>query len=721
VGLAINDDHRTLAEVARAFLTDQGGLQAARGTLDDGDGGDGGAKPAMWSAMAGLGWMGLHLPESHGGQGYGLSELAVVVEELGRVVAPGPFLATVMASAVIASHGSPALRDEVLSALADGSATASVLFDSQIEVDADGSLSGRAGIGWCADGVDWLLIPFGDDLVVVSANQSGVTTTRSDVLDFSRPAVSVQLSEVAVGPDRRVRGARLEAVRVARVLAAAEAVGGAQACIDASNEYAKVRVQFGRTIATFQAVKHHLANMLVAAELATAATWDAARATGDVEQMRLAAATAAARSLEAFQFAARMNIQLHGGIGFTWEHDAHLFFRRAASLQMLIDGGASAQRDVLELSRRGVHRELALDLPPEAESFRAEARAFLAEYQATPAEQRRKVLAESGYMVPHWAMPWGRGAGAVEQLVLEQEHADLEDPQLGIGGWVVLTLTQHGTPDQLERWVRSSLVGDLYWCQLFSEPEAGSDAAAIRTRGVRVDGGWLVTGQKVWTSGAQHSNRGMATVRTDPDAPKHAGVTMMVVDMKATGVEIRPLREITGEAMFNEVFFDDVFVPDDDVVGPVNQGWTVARATLGNERVSIGAGSRPSVSALDLVRMLDDYCGGDRRFDFAVTDLITEEHAMRLVNLRHAQRAVAGGGPGPEGNVTKLLSAEHAQRVTEMAVRLAGPAALSGREDFVVHEYLFDRCLSIAGGTSEITRNQIAERLLKLPRDPLLA
>ena len=207
--------------------------------------------------------------------------------------------------------------------------------------------------------------------------------------------------------------------------------------------------------------------------------------------------------------------------------------------------------------------------------------------------------------MPHWPRPWGRAAGAVEQLVIDEELPDVERPQLGIGTWVVLTIVQHATPDQIERWIRPSLHGDLYWCQLFSEPNAGSDAAAIQTKAARVDGGWLVNGQKVWTSGAQNSNMGLATVRTDPAAPKHAGISTFAIDMHAKGVEVRPLREITGESLFNEVFFDDVFVPDDDVVGEINSGWTVARATLGNERVSIG-GNRSNRDVIDDEELVAD-------------------------------------------------------------------------------------------------------------------
>ena len=260
------------------------------------------------------------------------------------------------------------------------------------------------------------------------------------------------------------------------------------------------------------------------------------------------------------------------------------------------------------------------------------------------------------------------------------------------------------------------------WCQLFSEPGAGSDAAAVRTAAKRVDGGWRVTGQKVWTSLAHLCQWGLATVRTDPDAAKHAGVTMMAIDMNAQGVTVNPLRGITGDSHFNEVFFDDVFVPDADVVGDVNKGWSVARATLGNERISIGGGSgAPTGTTPDhLIQLLDESPETGAGYTRRAGEIIAQMHTLRLLNLRRATRAIAGAEPGPEGNVTKLLVAESGQRLTELAFELAGTAAVTGRAPLLTLSYLGNRAMTIAGGTSEITRNTIAERILGMPRDPLL-
>ena len=506
-----------------------------------------------------------------------------------------------------------------------------------------------------------------------------------------------------------------------RILASAEAVGVSWAALDMAVEYAKVREQFGRTIGTFQAVKHHAANMLVAAEVATAATWDAARA-DDLDSAWFAAAVAAAQAIKSQVLNAQNNIQLHGGIGFTWEHDCHLYLRRARTLAALMADGGDPLLDVVEGQRSGQAHGASFTLPPESEEYRTQAREAATKVRALPADQQRDFLVESGYLVPHWPAPWGRGADVLEQLVIEEEFADIRRPDMGITGWVALTIAQAGTDDQRERWVEPVLRGQVMWCQLFSEPGAGSDAAAVRTSAKKVDGGWRVTGQKVWTSLAHLCQWGLATVRTDPDAQKHAGVTMMAIDMKAAGVKVNPLRGITGDAHFNEVFFDDVFVPDSDVIGDVNKGWLVARATLGNERISIGGGSGAigGITADELIKLLDSAPGAAATHLRRAGEVIAEAHTLRLLNLRRATRAIAGAEPGPEGNVTKLLVAESGQRFTELGLELAGVAAVVGQTPKLTGSYLGNRAMTIAGGTSEITRNTIAERILGLPRDPLL-
>ena len=316
-----------------------------------------------------------------------------------------------------------------------------------------------------------------------------------------------------------------------------------------ASEYAKVREQFGRVIGMFQAVKHQAADMLVASELATAATWDAARTEPGTPEFELAVAVAATQALPAFVLCAEKNIQLHGGIGFTWEHDAHIILKRAVALAAVFGPVGAIEADVARLTDAGVVGAHAVELPPEAETYRAEVRAFIDAYRALPDDQQLGAFLDSGYALAHWPKPWGRAASAVEQLVIDEEldAAGVRRPQYGIGGWVIQTITQHANPDQIERWIRPSLEHEYVWCQLFSEPGAGSDAAGIRTKATKTDGGWIVNGQKVWTSGAAFCNRGFATVRTDPDKPKHDGISMMVIDLHAPGSRcVRCVRRVAA-------------------------------------------------------------------------------------------------------------------------------------------------------------------------------
>jgi alkylation response protein AidB-like acyl-CoA dehydrogenase len=717
MSIAITDEHRALAQTVSDFLAKNGARAAARALLDA----EAEELPSFWREVGELGWLGLAVPEEHGGSGFGLPELVIVAEEMGRAVAPGPFVPTVTASAVIAAAGSPQVQARLLPGLADGSSVGAAALGGNVRVSG-GTASGSAGVVLGGHLADVLVVPAGDDIVIVNCRDGGVSVQVPANLDPARRSARVTLDGA---PAEVVPGGRQVLTDLARTILAAEAAGVARACTEMATEYAKVREQFGRPIGMFQAVKHHCANMLVAAELATAAVWDAARASaGGGDQLTYAAAIAATLALAAADQNANLNIQVHGGIGFTWEHDAHLYLRRATAIEAIIDIETAAIQ-VTDSVRKGVRRERAIDLPTEAEPIREVVREFIGRIRDLDEDARRKAMIEAGYVMPNWPKPWGRDAGAVEQLVIEQEFAaaGIRRPSYGITSWVILTLIQYGTAGQVERWVVPALNQEMIWCQLFSEPGAGSDAAGIRTRATRTDGGWLINGQKVWTSGAQYSRYGLATVRTNPDAPKHSGITTMVIDLKADGVTVRPLKMVTGNSDFNEVFFDNLFVPDADVVGPVDGGWTVARATLGNESVSIGGGGGGmSVPAETFIAPLDAHperlAGGAGRVGRHLSRLQT----MGVLNLRSAHRAVAGGAPGPEGNVTKLLLSEIGHEAAAIMAALAGEdlAFLAGPGAMGGLLALAHRAMSIAGGTSEIKRNQIGERILGLPRDPLI-
>lgn len=715
MSIAITEEHQSLAETVRDFVAKRDARGAARELLEASDE----TAPAFWGDLAQLGWLGLHVAEEHGGSGYGLEELVVVVEELGRAVAPGSFVPTVIASALLSAADDDAAAKQFLPGLADGSTTAGVATASSVTASG-GTVSGEAVVlgGGLAS---ILVVPAGDDVAIVEVGD-GVTVDTPQNLDPTRRSSRVTFDGA---PATIVSGAASTLTDVARILLSAEAVGMARECTEMAADYARERQQFGRPIAMFQGVKHHCANMVVATELATSAVWDAARAasTGG-DQRRYAAAVAATLAAPAADLCANLSTQVHGGIAITWEHDAHLFMRRATTLLNFLDADGAAA-DLTDLTRDGVERAKAVELPPEAEAIRDEVKAFVAEVKDLSAEDQRTKMIETGYVMPQWPKPYGRAAGAVEQLVIEEEFsaAGIKRPAYGITAWNILTIIQYGTQDQLDRWVLPALNQDVIWCQLFSEPDAGSDAAGVKTKATRVDGGWLVNGQKVWTSGAHVSGMGFATVRTNPDLPKHEGITMMAIDMHAEGVEVRPLKMTSGNSEFNEVFFNDVFVPDDDVVGPVDGGWTVARSTLGNESVSIGSGGGGmSVAGSSMIAPFDAnperLSGGAAR----IGRYIADHQAMGLLNLRAANRAVSGGEPGPEGAMTKLVLSEIGHESAAILTELNGPDSVfmdgaGGISNLLV---LMHRGMSIAGGTSEIKRNQIGERILGLPRDPLI-
>jgi alkylation response protein AidB-like acyl-CoA dehydrogenase len=531
---------------------------------------------------------------------------------------------------------------------------------------------------------------------------------------------------------------------LALALAAAESAGLARWCLETASDYAKVRVQFGRPIGQFQAVKHALADMLVAVEQCAAVAWDAAAAWSETDVVPggttetedesdeasrlLSARIAGAVALDAAAHCAKQCIQILGGIGFTWEHDAHFYLKRAmANLQLLAGGDVGAlEDDVSALAVAGARRNLTSDLPVEAESLREDIHGVVAAVAATPADEQRAAIAEAGLIMPHWPAPWGRGASPLEQLVIDEElaAAGVVRPHLAVGAWALPTLIAHGTPEQQERWVRPTLLGKLNWCQLFSEPGAGSDLAALSTRAEPVEGGYILNGQKVWTSLAQIADFGICLARTDPDAPKHAGITYFIVDMHAEGLDIRPLRELTGAAMFNEVFFNDVFVPDDAVVGVPGDGWRIGRTTLANERVSMSSGASFGNGVESLIRTVASRHERGESFppslETRLGHLIAEAQSIALLGHLATLRTLSGVDPGSGSSVRKLLGVEHEQRVQEMGMALYGAdgAVLDGKAQRWEEGFLSTRCLTIAGGTSEVQRNVIAERMLGQPRDP---
>ncbi len=391
------------------------------------------------------------------------------------------------------------------------------------------------------------------------------------------------------------------------------------------------------------------------------------------------------------------------------------------------------------------------DDTPEEAAFRAEARAFLtahaqpkdadqrvprygdteaADIQAAKAWQGKK--ADAGFAGVTWPRKWGgRDGTAMQQIIWNEEEAQFETPPnvflIGLG-MCIPTLIAYGKPEQAQRYVGPALRGEEIWCQLFSEPAGGSDVAGLRTRAEKRGDEWVINGQKIWTSGAHYSDFGLLLTRTDPNVPKHVGLTAFFIDMKAPGIEVRPIHQMSGGSNFNEVFFTDLRVPDENRLGEVGQGWKVAITTLMNERLAVGEMRRPDAAdLLQLARTIRLDEGKPASADRAVRERIAEWWAelagLKYTRLRIMTALSRGETPGPENSIAKVVNASMQQGIALFGMDLLGMAGAVADETLAPMHALFQNAMlsspgmRIAGGTDEILRNIIAERVLGLPGD----
>lgn len=701
MSIGVTPDHQDLASSVADWASSLAPLEAVRASEGD----PGATFDDVWKQVAAHGLALIAAPESAGGGGGSLLDAAVAVAAAAGELIPGPVLSTSVAGVAAAEVPS------VLATLVAGGRAAVGLAPTLTVGD---RLAGTVAVVLDASGADWYLLGAGDRCFAVPASE--VQVSPSNGLDLTRRAGSVTVDAAL----EDVHELPVDTAHVRRLLvtfAVAEAAGIARRCLSIAVDYAKIREQFGQPIGKFQAIKQLCAQMLETSEAINAAAWDAAAAvTSTEEQWAYAVDVAGTVGFDGAVRVAQDCIQVLGGIGFTFEHEAHFYLRRATALRALAGSGDSFARSLAGRAVDGLRRAIDIDLEGNDEAVRAEIRSAVATAAMAPDFCRRHALAESGLIAPHWPAPYGRNAGPVEQIVIDQElaAAGVTLPDIKIGGWAVPTILAHGSDKQREKFVRPTLTGDIVWCQLFSEPGAGSDLASLRTKAVRVEGGWSLTGQKVWTSLAQQADWAICLARTNPDVPQHAGITYFLVDMRSAGLDVRPLREMTGDALFNEVFLNDVFVPDEMVVGEVDGGWRLARTTLANERVAMAS----TKLGLSVERAIELVAGGSDIDLARVGRIVALSTVGSLLDVRTTLRSLAGQGPGAESSVAKLLTVQVRQTASELVVDLLGPAALTDDPKVVadIHEMLLTRCLSIAGGTTQILRNVAAERILGLPR-----
>lgn len=731
MSIAITPEHYELADSVRSLVARVAPSEVLHAALES----PVENPPPYWQAAAEQGLQGVHLAESVGGQGFGILELAVVLAEFGYGAVPGPFVPSAIASALIAAHDPQA---KVLAELATGAAIAAYALDSGLTATRHGDvlvIRGEVRAVPAAAQASVLVLPVAiesrDEWVVLRNDQLEIEAVKS--LDPLRPIAHIRANAVDVSDDALLSNLTMTTAHaLMSTLLSAEAVGVARWATDTASAYAKIREQFGRPIGQFQAIKHKCAEMIADTERATAAVWDAARALDDAGEsssdVEFAAAVAATLAPATAQRCTQDCIQVHGGIGFTWEHDTNVYYRRALMLAACFGRGSEYPQRVVDTATTAGMRPVDIDLDPSTEKLRAQIRAEVAALKAMPREPRTVAIAEGGWVLPYLPKPWGRAASPVEQIIIAQEFTAgrVKRPQIAIATWIVPSIVAFGTDNQKQRLLPPTFRGDIFWCQLFSEPGAGSDLASLATKATRVDGGWRITGQKIWTTGAQYSQWGALLARTDPSAPKHNGITYFLLDMKSEGVQVKPLRELTGKEFFNTVYLDDVFVPDELVLGEVNRGWEVSRNTLTAERVSIGGSDSTFLPTLgEFVDFVRDY-RFEGQFDQVARhragQLIAEGHATKLLNLRSTLLTLAGGDPMAPAAISKLLSMRTGHGYAEFAVSSFGTDAVIGDTERLPGkwgEYLLaSRATTIYGGTSEVQLNIIAERLLGLPRDP---
>jgi alkylation response protein AidB-like acyl-CoA dehydrogenase len=741
--VALNDDQSALAQTVAGFAERHGARESTRKEAANHKAGE---RPDHWLELISLGLHAVHLPEGVGGQGGSIADIAVVIGEAGRALLPGPLLPTVCASAVVSTAEHDAAAIATLKLLAAG-ATATVLGPQSSlrisEHDGRTRLDGESAATLGAASAELFVVAAqaanaSDSAplwLVVDRQDAGIDVAVEDGVDLGRDLAVVRFCDVDVTEAVRLSGIEADqAADIVLAMMAVEAAGIIAWCSDAATEFVKSRTQFGRPIGAFQAVQHRAAQLRIASELATAAAWDGVRGLGDTAIQRShAVAGAAVMALGRAVHAAVECLALHGAIGFTWEHDVHLYWRRAVTLAGLAGPVESWETRLGEAAVDGP-RDFTVTLPDDEEGFRRQVagvldqaaalsnphRSPMGDNDAVATGPRRTLLAERRLVAPSWPRPWGLDANPLQQLIVQEEfdRRGLEQPSMAIGQWVLLVVLKHGTPEQIEALAAPSLRGELIWCQLFSEPDAGSDVASLTLRATKTDGGWLLRGQKIWTTQAHLADWGLCLARTGAEDSKHRGLSMFLIDMTNPKLDVRPIKQANGEAEFNEVFFNDAFVPDAMLLGQPGEGWALTIDTLAQERLFIGT-YRDTGNEARIRRIITEGQYGGTRDDALRTlgRISARGAAIAAMNLRETLRRLQGHSPGPATSIGKAAASMLHVDAAAAALNLIGPlGALSEIQCEPVFHELDIPTWVIGGGTLEIQLNTIATFVLGLPR-----
>lgn len=725
---------------------------------------------ARWREMAELGWLGAALPEARGGLGVGVRGATTLARALGRVAAPEPLIETAVAAASVL-HGCDAdeaaferllAGDSVITAAlgtpeGDAFAALGVSVDGT-SVRIDGTLE---SVPLGADADAWLVPGTLDGesaWCLVEAGAKGVSVEARALCDGSRDARLVfSVCEARVLARGDVAREAADTARVAAELAAsAYEVGLAEALLEMTLDYVGTRRQFGQAIGSFQVLQHRLVDAYLALRLAGAVVDDADAVVergARGEDARRAASRARQRSGEALSLVAREAIQLHGAIGYTDECDVGLLVNRALVVGPRYGRADAHHARLAHLTRVAPPAErrgegdgaLADAQPPNADwnaldndRFRTIVREWhVANYPPALRNLRHRVrwhecrdwygkLYRRGFAAPGWPVEHGGMGLAPDKLLIFIEERE----RLGVArtpdqGIIMIgpLLMKHGTPEQQAYYLPKALSGEHIWCQGYSEPNAGSDLASLRTTAVRDGDEFVINGQKIWTTMAQDANQMFCLVRTDPDAKPQAGISFVLIDFATPGITVRPIRNISGDDEFCEVFLDEVRVPCTNLVGKLNDGWTIAKALLGFERFFIGSPKQcrnalSRLAELAVARGLDE----DPVFVHRYTGLSLDVDALEALYTEFADQIRRGEVPGADVSLLKIYASETFARLSEAVLDAGGTGAaqLEGTDTpdgpiDALFPWYNARPTTIYGGSNEIQRNIIAKAVLRLP------
>lgn len=763
MNLSLSDDQLLIRDAAENFLADVSDSAAVRRHMASAHGFD----AELWQRLAGeLGWCAIPVPEALGGLGLGAVELALLAEQIGRRLFCTPYFATVLlGTTLIVEAGSAAACERLLPTVAEGGVRFGVaLPDGDWSQAAATLTAASAGAAWrlrgeapaVVDGAsaDTLLLfartASGYGLFAVPRDAAGVTATPLATWDQTRRFATVALADVAAERiDDPQRGDGLKrALALARLFVAAESLGAAQQCLDLTVAYVAQRKQFGRVVGGFQAVKHRCAEMMVKIEALRSAVAGAAAAAG-AEADTLAGECAAARQLSAdtLFWCAQEAVQLHGGVGFTWEYDPQLYFKRAQAASHWL-GTADALREQIAATQLGKTGQTAADADAGDARFRAEVAGWMREHlagryaslrhrggpgdeEADPALRKEweHELAAGGWTCVGWPREaGGRGLTIAQQVIFHEEYARAGGPgRMGhIGeGLIGPTLIQFGSQAQQRRFLPKIVAGEEFWAQGYSEPNAGSDLANVQTRAERqADGSWRVSGQKIWTSLAHESDWIFVLARCEPGSKGSKGLVFLLLPLVQPGIEIRPIRQMGGGAEFNEVFFDGAVAAAEHVVGQPGEGWKVAMGLLEAERGVSTLGQQMHF-AHELALVVQAAQRNGRLADAQIRQRLAQAWSGLRVMRYNAMRMLGDGaalGLKREALIYKYYWSNWHRELGKLAADVLGAQADVISDDPAIRPlqqlFFFSRADTLYAGTNEIQLNLIAERGLNLPREP---